>query len=49
MYWILLILVALVYLIGVTVDIMEVDAAQYAQMSMEMLQNKSSDFNLGFH
>lgn len=40
-YWILIILVALVYLIGVTVDVMEVDAAQYAQMSMEMLQNKS--------
>lgn len=40
-YWILLFLVSIVYFIGVAVDVMEVDAAQYAQMSMEMLQNKS--------
>jgi 4-amino-4-deoxy-L-arabinose transferase-like glycosyltransferase len=40
-YWILLLLVSLVYSIGIAVDVMEVDAAQYAQMSMEMLQNKS--------
>lgn len=40
-YWILLSLISLVYLLGVFIDVMEVDAAQYAQMSMEMLQNKS--------
>jgi len=40
-YWILIGLITIVYLVGVFVDVMEVDAAQYAQMSMEMLQNNS--------
>jgi len=39
--WIFLILF-IIYLIGLSIDIMDIDAAQYASMSREMLQN--SDF-----
>ena len=40
-YWLLLTITCFVYLLGMLIDVMQVDAAQYAGMSMEMIQNKS--------
>jgi 4-amino-4-deoxy-L-arabinose transferase-like glycosyltransferase len=40
-FWRLLGLIAIVYLMGSTVNIMDIDAAQYASMSREMLESRS--------
>ena len=40
-FWRLLGLVAIVYLMGSSVNIMDIDAAQYASMSREMLESGS--------
>lgn len=40
-FWRLLAFIAVVYLLGSTVDIMDIDASQYAAMSREMLESGS--------